>query len=153
MCIFLLERNCTWKSKAAQTLYYEDGTTLDQPTALAVKSRNTQTAPFPQVSQKAAQKNSQHPPVHGFHPMCWKPALQEIFGNLTQTSINIMRFESLMHPWGTKADSALGYPKLCLCHGATTLAGLSRYYSADNTLPIRVIFSCLNSLLISYQSL
>lgn len=35
-------------------LYCEGGTTLDQPTTFAVKTRNTQTAPFAQVSQKAA---------------------------------------------------------------------------------------------------
>lgn len=119
-------------SSTNANLYCEDGTTLDQPTQIIVKPRNTQTVPFPRVSQETAvqlRRTMANTPRHMDFILCVESQpCKEIFGNLIQTSINIMRLETLTQPWGTKAYSALGYPKLCPCHGATK-AGRAEQFS------------------------
>lgn len=89
-------------SSTNANLHCEDGTTLDQPTQIIVKPRNTQTVPFPRVSQETAvqlRRTTANTPRYMDFILCVESQpCKEIFGNLTQTSINIMRLETLTQP-------------------------------------------------------
>lgn len=77
-------------SSTNTNLYCEDGTTLDQPTEFAGKPRNTQTVPFPWISQETAvqlrRTMAKTPRYTDFILCAESQPCKEIFGNITAST-------------------------------------------------------------------
>lgn len=119
------EQNSTSSTNTILWRWYNFGSSNWLCTETQEHSKSPFSRREPESSSAAQKANGQHSQVYAFHPMCWKPALQEIFENLTQTSINKMRLESLMYQnWHcSRISQALPMP---WCHYAGRAEQFSR---------------------------